>query len=237
MTRLLVLGFILGACASEGPALTGHVSEKLRACAAVESPDVRSVEDAVDRINALPEPADVPCFVASLARPLDVVLSSNVLSAQPAGGPDSPRLFFLSDSLVISVVPDGEGAPLVEFGEWTSPTSNIKSEVSLPAKRPMAQSEPYDRVRFEGGGTTCGFCHRDEIADPLIPGAFDSAALKPAPRDLVPLRRLLEEHDTCVEADDQSARCEMLHAIVDFGELTPGAFGEEVYVFGQTVAE
>lgn len=38
-------------------------------------------------------------------------------------------------------------------------------------------------------------------------------------------------HDTCTREDDASERCAMLHAVFDFGVVTPGKFAPEVQTF------
>lgn len=42
------------------------------------------------------------------------------------------------------------------------------------------------------------------------------------------LRRL---HDACIASSDKSPRCEMFHAVFDFGEVRQGAFASEVETF------
>lgn len=208
-----------------------HVaSEALRRCAAANG-SLSSIADAVARFNALAPAADGPCFIATLPRPLAVVSTFNVSSAQPAKGKASPRLFFLLPKLVISAVPEGEGGKVIEFGEWVSPTRTIKAELGLPVTAPLAEDAPFVRVLRDDTQTMCATCHRNEERHPSIANAFVSAAYRPEPGMFVTVTELEALHDTCTREDDPSTRCAMLHAVFDFGAVTQGAFAQEVGTF------
>src|SRR5512132_2940408 len=83
----------------------------------------QTIEDVTALINALAEEHDgkveLPCFVASLNRPLGASASAGFVSAQPAAGARSPRMFLWSGALVMSVTPEGLGANLLEMGLQT----------------------------------------------------------------------------------------------------------------------
>jgi hypothetical protein len=211
-----------------------HVPTHLEACAALsaEGP-VGTIVDAVARLNALPPPATPACFVASLPRPLDVVATTSVLSAQPAAGRDNPRLFLLLPGLVVSVVPAGAGASLMEFGEWTDATRTLKGEVAFPLDGGLAPDAPLTRVHSNLGVTTCGLCHRNEVPHPTIDGGFVSDAFRPDPGTLVLLGEVSQQHAACPEgdADDAGERCTLFHALFDFGHLHQGAFSPDVALF------
>lgn len=221
-----------GAPAEPPPPDAGtHVSAALKACAALAGQgEVGTIFEAVDRLNALPRPVSPACFVASLRRPIDAVATTSVVSAQPAAGLESPRVFLLLPGLVVSVVPDGAGAKLVEFAEWTAPTRTLKGEVEFPVDAPLPQDAPLTRVHSNLGVTTCGLCHRTEEPHPTIDGGFVSDAFRPAPGTLVTISALAEKHAACADTDT-SARCEMLHALFDFGALKQGAFSKDVPLF------
>jgi hypothetical protein len=187
--------------------------------------------DAVARLGSLPLPAGGPCFVATLPRPLAVVATFGVTSAQPAAGQSSPRLFFLLPKLVISAVPAGEGSKVLEFGEWVTPGRTIKGEIELPITAPLAADAAFQRVLDRSERTVCATCHRGEEPHPNIPNAFVSAAFRPEPGTFVKVAELAALHDTCTREDDPSERCAMLHAVFDFGDVTQGAFGPEVETF------
>src|SRR6187551_2246457 len=77
----------------------------------------QTIEDVTALINALAAEHDgkveLPCFVASLDRPLGATASAGYFSAQPAHGARSPRVFLWSGALVLSVVPEGIGKDLL----------------------------------------------------------------------------------------------------------------------------
>lgn len=237
MRTVGVLSVLLFACPGPGPTPTpdagGHVSEALKACAAVQVPErVTTIAAAVTRLNALPAPGTPSCFVAGLQRPLDLVASTSVLSAQPAVGRQNPRIFVLAPALVISVVPSGDGAPLVEFAQWMTPTRTLKGEVELPLTAPLTEDAPYTRVHSTFGVTSCGLCHRNEVQHPTIDGGFVSDAFRPEPNTLVPLTELSAMHAACTE-EDLSERCTLFHALFDFGVVRQGAFSNAVDLFVQ----
>lgn len=234
-----------------------EVSAQLLACAAVGEggAPVTSIASVVDRMNALPQPATGPCFVASLPRPLKVIATTGTVSAQPAGECDDAavvehperkcdaRLFLMLPGVVAAVVPSGAGSKAIELGEWTSPTSTIKAEVPLPVTAPLSHEEPYTRLKPKNPGlSACGFCHREETPHPTIPDAFVSHAYRPAPRVFtgdegeVKLKVIRAQHQVCIElgadaAAEEKERCEMYHALFDFGEVAQGAFAPEVPIF------
>ena len=190
-----------------------------------------SITDTIAKINAL-APANGPCVVASLPRPLKVVATMGSLSAQPADGAKSPRFFFLLPKLVVSAVPSGAGSEVLEFGEWVGETRTIKGELALPVNEAVATDAPLTRVLDSmAEGTACRSCHRDEIRHDTIPNAFVSMAFRPEPGQGVLLADLQKLHDTCTAEKDTSARCDMFHALFDFGEVQQGAFATKVETF------
>lgn len=206
-------------------------SEALRRCADARA-EIGSIADAVAHLNALvPEGGDGACFVASLPRPLPVVATTGVTSAQPAGGRGAPRLFFLLPKLVISAVPDGEGSKVLEFGEWAGTRKTLKGEVSLPVQAPLAADAPFLKVLQGADRTVCATCHREEERHPTIPNAFVSVAYKPEPGTFVPFEDLEELHRLCTRAEDTGRRCAMIHALFDVGEVTDGAFSPAIETF------
>ncbi len=235
---LLVWTAALSACVEplplppERPAPAVHrASAELRACQDAGRA-LTSIDDALALLNELPRPVDGPCFVAALPRPLRVVASHSFTSAQPAESRRSPRIFLLGEPLVISVVPEGQGSLVVEFGEFLSSTRSLKGEIPLPVTAPLPSDTPYAHVLYQPGLTTCGFCHAAEEPSPLRPGAYGSAALRPHERELVPVSELRESHEACVEAEDVAGACAMFHALFDFGEVEQGAFSPELPTFG-----
>ena len=87
-------------------------AQALSACAERRALTLPTIESVIDLTNTLPFPVSVPCLLASLPRPLPLVATNSINSAQPAEGNRSPRVFLLLEHLAISVVPEGRGAPL-----------------------------------------------------------------------------------------------------------------------------
>lgn len=227
----LLLGGLVGCTPPASPPPPTHEAPAaLQACAALAAP-VPTIEAAVTQLNRLPEDAGVPCFVASLPRPLVATATTGIVSAQPAGGPKSPRVFLLSDTLVLSVVPEGNGAKLIEFGEWVTPRLTLKAEVELPRTAPLTPRDPFERVKHQPTTTTCGLCHRDEAPHATVPDAYVSEAYRPHASTVVHFDALAAEHQACIDAADESERCAMFHALFDFGAFTEGAFDAAVSTF------
>jgi hypothetical protein len=208
-----------------------HVaSDALRQCAESKG-EIGSIADAVARLNALVPNADGPCFIATLPRPLAVVATRGVSSAQPANGSGAPRLFFMLPKLVITAVPAGDGSKLLEFGEWIGTTRTVKAEISLPVTAPLAANAPFLGVLQGTDRTRCATCHRQEERHPTIPNAFLSLAFQPEAGTFVTVTELEELHRLCIRADDPGSRCTMIHALFDFGEITEGSFSPVVTTF------
>lgn len=235
MRVALVLCLFWSACSGPWPAPPSEARHQanaaLQACAAVEHPEqVTTISAAISRLNALPTPVSPACFVASLARPLDVVATTSIFSAQPAASRESPRMFLFAPELVVSVVPEGDGARLLEFAQWMTPTRTLKGEVELPFASKLTEEAPYLKTHSTFGVTSCGLCHRSEEPHPTIDGGFVSDAYRPAPDSLVPLSELRAQHEACAH-EEQTERCAMFHALFDFGAVREGAFSTSVGLF------
>lgn len=231
MTRWTVLlGLSLTACDAP-PSVPPDAGAPAHRCAGSVAGPVGTIAQAVERLHALPPPVTVPCFVASLPRPLSVVATSGVISAQPASGAENPRLFLFSGELVLSVVGGGAGRDLIEFGEWVTPTRTLKGEVALPRDGGALELEPFERVLHQPGMTTCALCHRTEERSATVDGGYVSAAYQPERGTEVPLATVRGLRDACVAAGDESPRCELYRAVFDVGEVTQGAFGKDVERF------
>jgi len=219
--------------AADAPSPRAHLpSDALRACAQKVG-EVRSIAETTARFNALLPTADASCFLATLPRPLSVVATSGLVSAQPAGGKGSPRLFFLSPNLVVSAVPAGEGSKVVELGEWVTPTRTLKGEIGVPVLAPLSPEGAFERivVGSDRDRTMCATCHRFEERSSVVAGGFVSVAYKPEPGTFVTVAELRALHDACTDTAEASARCEMFHAVFDFGEVREGAFARDVETF------
>ncbi|MNK08108.1 hypothetical protein D3C87_260340 [compost metagenome] len=179
----------------------------------------KNIEEAVTLINSLPKPVTVECFVESLDRPLKVALTNSEASAQPAAGTRSPRVFIFSDSLIISIVPDGRGSKVVEFSVLLSSDKSIKGEVPFPIQGILDGKTPYDHIR-DGNGTLCAACHGIEQQAPQITftKAFISKAFQPNWQTDVDLDNFRKEVLFC-DPKVEPERCRILEAIFGHGEV------------------
>ena len=170
---------------------------------------------ALQAVNELPRPVTLPCFIESLARPLELNATESFVSAQPAVGPRSPRTFLFVDSLVLSIAFAGIGSHLLELGEGRpGGTRSLKAEIAFPVEGELTQAAPFERIRFIQAFTTCGGCHDDEQPAPDVSftEAFESRALRPVPDERVPLESLRAEQESC-DAVREPERCALLDAV------------------------
>jgi hypothetical protein len=178
----------------------------------------RSVDEVVELVNELPKPASVACFLEALSGPLALQAANSPFSAQPAAGARSPRLFLFYDPLVLSVVPGGSGAHLLELGERRSDNTSLKAELAFPIESEISRTAPYDRLRFNDTTTTsaCGFCHASEhrVEEIDHPFAVISQAMRPLPSQRVTLESLRAEAIRCDPAAE-AERCDILRALFD----------------------
>jgi cytochrome c553 len=210
----------------------GHlIDPALLECAAQADGGVSSVAGVIARVNAMPHPLSGPCFVATLPRPLAVVGTTGITSAQPAGGPHDPRVFLMAPGVVIAVVTAGEGAKFIELGEWVGANTTLKAEIALPVTQAIPADEPFTRLERGPGLTACGLCHHNEEPHATIAHGRVSAAYRPEAETERSLADLAAEHQACISHGEVSQRCDMFHAIFDFGPLEQGAFAAEVKTF------
>jgi hypothetical protein len=190
-----------------------------------------TIEDVTALINALADEhggtVDLPCFVASLSRPLGAAASSNFISAQPAKGARSPRMFLWSGNLVLSVAPEGLGDKLLELGFQTSPTRSIKAEIEFPVTKTLSLAAPYERTPAEPQ-TRCAACHPGEKPAESVTWAtaFESDVLRIDDDDLVAVESIAQESKKC-NAAVEPRRCALLGAIFDQGGVHAQAFSPE----------
>jgi hypothetical protein len=151
-----------------------------------------------------------------------------VLSAQPAVGERSPRIFLTYPEVTLTVVPAGPGASLLEMGEPRDGARSLKGELSFPIELPPSEDAAYERlVPGVTGATSCGACHGAE--EQVAPGRFESIALRPHPDTLVSVSDLASE--PC-EVEDE--RCAMLRALFDHGPVVYSPFPEDLPTIYQT---
>ena len=208
----------------------------LLGCAPEPSPcrlDARpaSIDEALDTIGALPSPVTLDCFLESLERPLGLELTSDIFSAQPAQGAESPRIFVRNDTLTLSVVPVGDARRLLEFGEHVEDGLTVKAELVFPIDLPLDPMAAFDQVlaNDDARATGCSVCHLGEVH--VGGGRYASVPLRPQDSMIVPLEVLLEEHATCDPAED-AERCSMFSALLDHGEVEHAPFPAHYLTLG-----
>jgi hypothetical protein len=180
----------------------------------------------------MPKPVTLPCFLDTLARPLQFHATQSIFSLQPAAGLRSPRIFLFSGPLIMSVVPEGTGSSLLEFGELRSESRSLKGEIEFPVTAELPDSAPYERILFNPTLTSCGFCHAAEepAADlPLVP-AFVSQALRPRPNERTSLDVVFAQWLAC-DATAEPARCAMLKSLFERGEIVEHDFPSTLGTF------
>lgn len=185
-----------------------------------------SIAETVDLVNGLPKPASLACFLEALERPLRLVATQSVFSAQPAMGRRSPRIFLFMEGIIHSIVPEGSASNLLEMGEATGPGSSIKAELEFPIAESITLATAFERLPLDNI-TTCGVCHDGRVPVLDIEGAVESEVLRPADRELVPLADLEDEARRCDGALEPE-RCAMLGALFQHGEVVGAEFPRSV---------
>lgn len=231
--RWAVVACLGGVACSGSPPAPPVTSDMASLCA--PSPGISgapsSIADAIALANDLlarhPDGLTIPCFVQSLDRPLGMLAVNSVFSAQPAGGPRSPRTFLFTGNLVMSVVPSGPAVHSVELAEYVLPTRSIKAEIGFPLQAPLTGAQPYDRIR-SGNGTWCSGCHLDEAQTDsvTITEAFATNVLRPRPIDVVPLSFVADQASTC-DNTVEPERCALLNALLGHGAIEPREFSPD----------
>ncbi|HKU37899.1 MAG TPA: hypothetical protein VJR89_07125 [Polyangiales bacterium] len=232
------MALALVACAPESddlPRLTpdagGDAAPAASGCKRA-GPGPRSIADVVALLNELPHPVTLPCLVEALPHPLAIHAIDSVFSAQPAVGERSPRIFLFLDPLMLSIVPEGSGGHLLEFGERRTQLHTLKAELEFPITAELGPTAPYDRLPFNEQASTCGFCHGEEeqAEDIAHPFARVSRALKPMAAQRVAIEALRAELRAC-DAVSEPERCALLEAVFAGGAVTERAFPAEWKMF------
>ena len=182
-----------------------------------------TVDDVIARINALPMPVTAPCFTASLPRPLAIVATTSRFSAQPAGGPEDPRIFIFTAGSLLSVVTDGQGRNLLEVGELMTTSRTLKAEIVFPVTAPITREAAYAHLDYVPAATSCGLCHTGEEAHPAHRLARVSIAFRPPARTLVSLERVRGFAAAC-DQSVQRDRCLAFAGVFGFGDVVEGSF-------------
>lgn len=181
-----------------------------------------TIDEVVQLVNALPKPTSLDCVLESLERPLTLYASTSTGGAQPASGPNSPRIFLFSGDLVMSVVPEGFGSETLELAQAIGGRMSIKAELVFPVEDELAASAPYDQVDL-GEGSTCGICHGSEtrVESITFANAWASDVYQDEPELGLSLSFLRQNALDC-DPEAEPQRCGMLDALFGHGEVVPG---------------
>jgi hypothetical protein len=189
-----------------------------------------TIEEVVALVNALPKPTSLACVLESLDRPLAVYASTSAAGAQPATGPENPRIFLLRGNLVMSVVPEGEASATLELAYAIGERRSIKAELAFPVDDVLAPSAPYDQVEL-GAGTSCGLCHGAEarVASIDFATAWASDVFQDEPEQALPLGFLRQSAIDC-DHEATPARCALLDSIFGHGEVLAGDLARDALI-------
>jgi hypothetical protein len=191
-----------------------------------------TIAETLTLINALPKPVTLPCFLQSLARPLAIHATNSLFSLQPAQGARSPRIFVFARSMVMSIVPAGDTANFLEFGETRADFRSLKAELAFPVSAALPPSAPFDDLRFNDQLSKCAVCHANEIDESTTLGVrlYVSGAIRPLPADRVPAARLAQELVVC-DSSSEPQRCAMLDALLGWGPVSDADFDPAMPTF------
>ncbi len=239
---LLGAALTLGSCAEDPPDVEESSSSTdsggepspwplPRTCIAPEglgSPS--TIEDVVTLVNALPKPLELPCVLESLDRPLSLYASMSVAGAQPAMGPQSPRIFLFFGDLVMSVVPEGEARRTLELSYAIGDRRSIKAELVFPIDQMLEPSAPYDAVEL-GSGTSCGLCHGGEsrVTSIDFASAWASDMFQDDPDQRLS-RSFVRQSALDCDHEAEPERCEMFDAIFGHGDVESGDLARDALI-------
>lgn len=171
----------------------------------------------VDMLNSLPRPLDLPCALSALPRPVTLVGSKNIISAQPAAGAKSPRVFVRAGgTLIVSITLAGDASSHIETAEVESEGYSIKGDLTFPLTGAVSERDLYASIlNGTSPGTACSGCHAGErqvrtIGDVPV---YTSRALAPISGQKVLLPGLQSLHDECAGTSAGDTRCQMLRAL------------------------
>lgn len=189
-----------------------------------------TVTEVLALINALPKPTSLGCVLESLDRPLRIDATRGTISAQPARGERSPRVFlFTGRTMTMSITLEGPGSDLLELAQDFGEFRSLKAELEFPVETVLDEGAPYRQVMFNEDVTGCAFCHAAEerYGEITHSKAFISEALRPVERERVPLERLQLEYELC-DPTAEHHRCELLDGLFKWGPTEQASFPPEM---------
>jgi hypothetical protein len=187
---------------------------------------LQSINDAIALINALPKPLTLDCFLYNIDAPLSVYNVNNTASAQPAINAQNPRIFIIKTPLLLSVVPAGPAAALLEMSELVSSTQSVKAELKFPITSNVVTEDAFSSLAATiGVGTDCRFCHTNETlaGGSFARNAYKSDIIAPAASQRIITAAMRREASACDPSVD-AYRCAILSAVFIDGAATDGTF-------------
>ena len=186
----------------------------------------QNISDVILLLNSLPKPVTIPCYLQVLKRPLYANATASILSVQPAGDEDNPRIFLFSgNALIQSIVPLETSSKAIEFSFLLDEVTSIKGEIEFPVTKELDSSYAYTSILSKkSGGTSCASCHGVETKyfESFGLNAFASRAIKPFKTRDVPLSRLEARFAAC--GTKLTYDCELIRALYLNGKLLPKTF-------------
>ncbi|MFT6631856.1 MAG: hypothetical protein ACJAS4_001817 [Bacteriovoracaceae bacterium] len=228
--KVILLIFVLVSCVGQQalePENKAQNEELITSCdysnisSSLRTP--KTIDEVTDLINALPKPLSLPCFIESLSRPLKVSLTLSKLSAQPAVGNDTPRIFLFIDNLILSVAPDGKGKDLLELSLLYTDRKSLKAELEFPIYEEISYTAGFDRIDI-GGRSSCNGCHNAEAVDPSITNAIAYTSVAIKPETYMDLTDFQHENYKCELATNLDYRCQMIMSLFKFDQLDSEIF-------------
>lgn len=186
--------------------------------------DPSTIDQTMELINVLPKPLTLECFLQNLAKPMNVFALHSTFSAQSSVRPESPRIFILKPTFILSVVPEGSARHTLEMGEYISANESVKGEVVFPVMANLPADEPYSHILAQGGGaTSCRQCHIFEAraAGGFSGEAYFSNVLRPLATARVPSSALRQAATSC---SGDAYRCGILRSIFVLGQARDANF-------------
>jgi len=185
-----------------------------------------TLQEAVILMNTLPRPTTLACFLEALERPLQIWATRSKDSLQPAPGPESPRTFIVNAPLVMSIVFGGPASVTLELGYRSAPRRSIKTEIAFPLTRDVTFDNFFDGA-LNGSVTKCSACHTSETKTfnpELNIDVYESDIYEPLNVYAVDLETLRTARGSC-DAAAEPARCALLGALFDHGDVVPAPEG------------
>ena len=226
-TLVIITLLVLVACNGEG--LVDGKANLNNCPAAPDNIEIDDIQSVVDWINAMEKPLTLPCFVASLPRPLKTSTSTSAFSAQPARGRRSPRVFFFYNDLIMTVAVDqnqDDDIPAelekhlleLSFIVDQEKLMTTKAELVFPVTEHLQDDAPYSHIAFSPTLSVCAFCHSGETLHEMIgeTPVYSSELLRPSRS--IGLSDMIWENANC-NPELEPHRCTMLSSIVDHGVM------------------